>query len=72
MKDAETILAMTREECLRNMQSENEKTRRAWFYTHCGEIEMAGFAGLITIERMNELESEWFTHKNGTVITIKT
>lgn len=61
--DAETVLETTRGECLRGMESANMDARKAWYYTHCGEIEMAGFLGAITNERMNALESEWREHR---------
>lgn len=63
MKDAERILATTRAECLRGMESANMDARMAWYYTHCGEMEMASYLGAITNERMNDLEREWREHK---------
>ena len=60
---AEEILFTTRSECLRGMESDNMGTRMAWYYTHCGEIEMACFLSAITSERMNALEAEWRQHK---------
>lgn len=59
----ETVLSTTRAECLRGMESANMDTRMAWYYTHCGEIEMASFLGTITNDRMNDLEREWREHK---------
>lgn len=61
--NAEAVLNTTRAECLRGMESANMDSRMAWYYTHCGEIEMAAFLGAITIERMNALESAWREHK---------
>ena len=63
MNDTEEIIYAARGECLRNMESPNMLTRMAWYYTHCGELEMASFLGAITNERMNALESEWREHK---------
>ena len=60
---AEEILFTTRSECLRGMESANMGTRTAWYYTHCGEIEMACSLGAITKELMNALEVEWRQHK---------
>ena len=60
---AEAILSTTRAECLRGMDTGNMDARLAWYYTHCGEIEMASYLGAITNERMNALESEWKEHK---------
>ena len=59
----ETVLSTTRAECLRGMESANMDARMAWYYTHCGEIEMASFLGAITNDRMNDLEREWREHK---------
>ena len=61
--NAEEILSATRAECLRGMESANMDARMAWYYTHCGEMEMASYLGAITIERMNALEAEWRDHK---------
>ena len=58
----ETVLSTTRAECLRGMESANMDARMAWYYTHCGEIEMASFLGAITNDRMNDLEREWRSH----------
>ena len=61
--NAEEILSSTRAECLRGMESANMDARMAWYYTHCGEMEMASYLGAITIDRMNALEAEWRDHK---------
>lgn len=61
--NAEAILTRTRAECLRGMESVNMDARMAWYYTHCGEMEMASYLGAITNERMNALENEWREHK---------
>ena len=61
--NAEEILFTTRSECLRGMESDNMDTRSAWYYTHCGEMEMACYLGAITNERMNAMETEWRQHK---------
>ena len=61
--DAETIIRTARAECLRGMECGNQDAKLAWYYTHCGEMEMAANLGAITIERMNALESEWREHK---------
>lgn len=58
----EAILRTARAECLRGMESPNMDVRAAWYYTHCGEIEMAAALGAITIERMNALLDEWRDH----------
>lgn len=66
MKNVENVLVQCREECLRAMDNPNPACQSAWYYTHCGEIEMAGQMGAITVERMNELEAEWRKRKpNG-------
>ena len=62
-KDIETVLQHTREESLRGMESTNQSTRSAWYYTHMGEIEMAFFLGLISPERNLTLHEEWETNK---------
>ncbi len=62
-KNIEQILQTTKEECLRGMESQNQNTRHAWYYTHIGEIEMAFFLGLISSERNLELHEEWEAHK---------
>ena len=59
----EEILMTTRAECLRGMESGSMEARMAWYYTHCGEMEMASYLGAISIERMNTLEDEWRGHK---------
>ena len=61
--NAEAILTRTRAECLRGMESANMDARMAWYYTHCGELEMASYLGAITNKRMNALEDEWREHK---------
>ena len=61
--NAESVLRTTRAECLRGMESANLDSRMAWYYTHCGEIEMASYLGAISNERMNALEDEWREHK---------
>jgi len=61
--NVEAVLNTTRAECLRGMESANMDAQMAWYYTHCGEMEMASFLGAITNERMNALEREWRDHK---------
>lgn len=63
----EEVLRGTREECLRCMShrvdgEDNLEYRRAWYYTHLGEIDMCHQLGLITHERHTELYSEWLEH----------
>ena len=61
-KEALDLLSITREESLRGMTSENLDVRRAWYYTHMGEIEMAFNLGLITSEENDALHQEWREH----------
>ena len=56
---AESILETTRTECLIGMSNASRDARVAWFYTHCGEIEMAKFLGLIDEDRRAELTRMW-------------
>lgn len=63
-RNAEDVLASTKEECLRGIANATEDAgRKAWYYTHCGEIEMAYNLGLLTLERFDELRSEWSQHR---------
>lgn len=62
MKNVEEVLEQSRQECLRGLESNSMSNRLAWFYTHCGAIELAGQLGAITLERMNELETDWRRH----------
>lgn len=62
MKNVEEVLEQSRQECLRGLESNSMSNRLAWFYAHCGAIELAGQLGSITIERMNELETNWRRH----------
>ena len=70
-RNAETILQQTRSECLRNMDSDSAMTRAAWYYTHCGEMEMAAALGHITIDRLNQLEQEWAFHSPATTAAMR-
>lgn len=62
--NVEEILMRTCEECLRGISNAHSYGgRSAWYYTHCGEIEMAFHLGLISQERFEELNEEWHQHK---------
>ena len=61
--NVEAVLRRTREECLRGINNAHSYGgSSAWYYTHCGEIEMALHLGLITQERFEELNEEWHKH----------
>lgn len=56
----EEILAAVREEAERMVrEAKSESGKLAWYFTHCGEIEMCRFLGLISEDRRHELEAEW-------------
>ena len=60
----EDILSAARLECLRGMENAHSYGgRSAWYYTHCGEIEMAFNLGLLTQERFDELNRQWHEHQ---------
>ena len=62
--NVEEVLKRTREECLRGINSAHSYGgRSAWYYTHCGEIEMVFHLGLIAQERFEALNEEWHRHK---------
>lgn len=59
-RNVEEVLESTKAECLRMVQeAKTYGGRQAWYYTHCGEIEMAFNLGLISQERFDQLSREW-------------
>ena len=59
-RNVEDVLESAKTECLRHIiGSELVSTKKAWYYTHCGEIEMAFNLGLISQERFNKLRADW-------------
>lgn len=59
----EEVLERTREECL--LAISNASTyggKLAWYYTHCGEIEMVFQLGLITRDQFEVLHEDWRQH----------
>ena len=59
-RNVEEVLESTKAECLRGIEgSKTYGGRQSWYYTHCGEIEMAYNLGLISQERFDELRAEW-------------
>ena len=65
MKDVKEVLATTRAEALRSIENPSSKieTKKAWYFTHCGEIEMCFFLELITDKEFTELIEEWSAHR---------
>lgn len=62
-RNVEDVLESTKAECLRGISnSHSYGGMHAWYYTHCGEIEMAYNLGLITQDRFDELRKEWDEH----------
>ena len=62
--NVEDVLGAARLECLRGLlNASTYGGRSAWYYTHCGEIEMAFNLGLLTQERFDELRREWREHQ---------
>ena len=65
MRNVEQVLADKREEALWEIEGREKMGRTAllsWFNAHRGHIEMAYMMGLISMERYEELLSEWDTH----------
>lgn len=64
MKSAKEVLRRTRFETMQIVDNPDASIegRKAWYYTHLGEIEFARFMELITDKEMRELEDEWKTH----------
>ena len=65
MKDTKEVLTSTRAEALRSIDNPKSsiETKKAWYFTHCGEIEMCFFLELISDEEFAELIEEWSTHR---------
>ena len=62
-RDVERVLESTRDEILHCIEyASTIEAKKAWYYTHLGEIEMAFFLGLISNDRSQELHEEWKTH----------
>ncbi len=56
----EEVLESSRIEVAENIErSSSREAKLAWYFTHCGEIEMCRFLGLISEDRRAELEAEW-------------
>ena len=57
---AEEIIEATRQEVAGQIErSSTIEAKKAWYYTHCGELEMCRFLGLISADRLHELETAW-------------
>ena len=64
MKSAKEVLRRTRFEAIQIVDNPDASIegRKAWYYTHLGEIEFAWFMELITEKEKRELEDEWKSH----------
>jgi hypothetical protein len=64
MKSAKEILRSTRFEAMQIVDNPDASIegRKAWYYTHLGEIEFARFMDLLSEEEMRQLEDEWKKH----------
>lgn len=63
-RNVEEVLASTKAECMREIAgAKSYGGRLAWYYTHCGEIEMTFNLGLISRERFDELNADWKEHR---------
>ena len=65
MKDVKEVLENTKAEALRSIDNPESTidTKKAWYYCHCGEIEMCFFLELITDKDFAELIEEWSNHR---------
>lgn len=60
----EHILETAKQEAERGIENaESRDAKLAWYYTHCGELEMSRFLENISGDRFYELEAEWKKHR---------
>ena len=61
--NADVILNRHHDECLRAMETATTvEAKKAWYYTHLGEMEIVRNMGLITEEQRYQRYCEWREH----------